>query len=349
MLQGHFIDLTLDINSVSNDNSLYNGWLGIRGLTAPLFFFVSGLIFCYVFLIAESKNKGSERLKKGYFRGVKLLFLGYLLQTKFRDLPLYLNGEINPWVFGFHVLQCIGMCILILNSIFLIHHLLKRRTNSLVLVSIGFISFLLYTWLNQTYFNTYFPQNAHPIVQNMFKGQYSMFSLLKFLPFILFGAALGNFLFNNLTENRFQLFRKLFIIAGLSYFAPWLLLKCIDLTYFFPETEWVLDAGILARTGQAIGVIAIMLLAEPYLMRYLKSWIDIGQYTLPIYFIHVVMLYGGIIGFGIKSFWNKNLTPWESILGALGFIALFYSLSKLIALYYSKWHTKLLTRPSQNN
>ena len=43
MLQGHFIDTLLAIEYRDPDNIAYSTWLYFRGITAPVFFTISGL------------------------------------------------------------------------------------------------------------------------------------------------------------------------------------------------------------------------------------------------------------------------------------------------------------------
>ena len=47
MLQGHFIDGLLDPAFRDKENELFSWWLYFRGITAPVFFTVSGFIVSY--------------------------------------------------------------------------------------------------------------------------------------------------------------------------------------------------------------------------------------------------------------------------------------------------------------
>ncbi|MEM6543164.1 MAG: acyltransferase family protein, partial [Bacteroidota bacterium] len=50
MLQGHFIDGLLDPIFRDPEHLAYSIWLYFRGITAPVFFTVSGFIFTYLLL-----------------------------------------------------------------------------------------------------------------------------------------------------------------------------------------------------------------------------------------------------------------------------------------------------------
>jgi hypothetical protein len=53
-----------------------------------------------------------------------------------------------------------------------------------------------------------------------------------------------------------------------------------------------------------------------------------GQNTLTIYILHVIALYGAVIGIGIKTYYEDKLSTPEAILGAVAFILFFALLSK---------------------
>lgn len=55
----------------------------------------------------------------------------------------------------------------------------------------------------------------------------------------------------------------------------------------------------------------------------MKLFLKIGQNTLSIYIIHVIILYGGLIGFGLSSFLSGKLSPWIGIAGAILFMTVF--------------------------
>lgn len=96
MLQGHFIDNLLAQPYRDKTNSIYNIWEYFRGFTAPTFFTISGLVFSYLLLRAYAKGHDKPRIKKGLFRGLLLLGIGYSLRL---DIFNWLNGGFNNRVF----------------------------------------------------------------------------------------------------------------------------------------------------------------------------------------------------------------------------------------------------------
>ena len=65
MLQGHFIDTLLAIEYRDINNLAFNTWTYFRGITAPVFFTISGLIFTYLLIKAKEKGTLNHRMKKG--------------------------------------------------------------------------------------------------------------------------------------------------------------------------------------------------------------------------------------------------------------------------------------------
>lgn len=64
MLQGHFIDALLEVKFRSTEYTAFNVWSYFRGITAPTFFTISGLIFTYLLIKAKQKAKNYSELKK---------------------------------------------------------------------------------------------------------------------------------------------------------------------------------------------------------------------------------------------------------------------------------------------
>ena len=50
MLQGHFVDTMLAYRYRDLENALYSTWFFMRGMTAPIFFTITGLVFTFLLL-----------------------------------------------------------------------------------------------------------------------------------------------------------------------------------------------------------------------------------------------------------------------------------------------------------
>ena len=82
MLEGHFTGAALANQYRNEDYILYNIWHNLHGLTSPLFFTVTGLVFVYLLTGTNSVEPffQNSRVKKGFNRVSMLLFWGYIIQ-----------------------------------------------------------------------------------------------------------------------------------------------------------------------------------------------------------------------------------------------------------------------------
>jgi surface polysaccharide O-acyltransferase-like enzyme len=123
MLEGHFTGAALANQYRDGSNWIFSFWHNLHGLTSPLFFTTSGLIFAYLLTgtssdIAYLQN---DRVRKGFKRVVELLFWGYIIQLSVFTLgkDLYYGSEWHlDWFYAFHVLQSIGVGIFLLLVLF---------------------------------------------------------------------------------------------------------------------------------------------------------------------------------------------------------------------------------------
>ena len=213
MLEGHFIDDSLMDMYRDLTNPIYATWRSIRGYTAPTFLTVTGIVFVYLLRGNDEKAYFENiRVKKGFKRLVELLFWGYLLQFN-----------------SFHILQCIGIAILIILLIYGIFKLVKVIPLWMYFIPVGLAFFTTEMYLKTIPKDYYLPQGAPTIIQNMFRGEHSMFPLIPWVGYTMFGAAMGTLFYTYKT----QLKRRsspliLSTIGGVFYFLGKDLLISLD-------------------------------------------------------------------------------------------------------------------------
>jgi len=60
-------------------------------------------------------------------------------------------------------------------------------------------------------------------------------------------------------------------------------------------------------------------------------FLKLGQNTFPIYVVHVIILYGGIFGFGLVPYaFSKNLDPYASISISILAMGFFFAMTQYI-------------------
>ena len=351
MLEGHFIEHTFKdfkpmISSIKENGKssslLFDWWYFMKGFTAPMFFVVTGIVFVY--LLAKNEDlslKNNPRIFKGFKRVIELLLWGYLLQLNVRYITNTFHQE-HPWIFAFHVLQSIGVGILFLILIFSLYKILNIGALYLYYFIAGSIIFCFYPYLKSLDEDVFLPTNTPEIIQNIIHGPKSVFAIVPWMAFTLYGGMIGALIIKFQDYVKKYWFAILFILIGLilNIFARdigILLDDILDILHL--EFKLIKNAWLYGRLGQVIMVIGALMIIEISMNFKADLLLKIGQNTLPIYILHVIILYGGIFGFGLNNILKHSLNGTESIIGAIIFILLFVIFIKYInvikRLFYS--------------
>jgi len=329
MLQGHFIDGLLDTAFRDNANASYSLWRYFRGMTAPVFFTVSGFIFTFLLIKSPDVGLDNPRVKKGVKRGIELLCIGYLLRMNLGGL---LVGEIYDSFYLVDVLHCIGFSILGIIGIYLITSKLNRiwlPATFLAITLLLFIAEPLYSkW---TY--TFLPD----AIANYFtKTNGSVFTVFPWFGYATFGA------FVSIIFTKFKNAKHLYTLAistamalGLSliFFSSDLFLAFSRFTGIQLFADIYFNNYLFIRLGDVFIAFAFFMLLRQWLTN--KTLLKIGQSTLSIYVIHFIILYGSFTGLGLYQYFHHSLPPTLVIFGAIAFMiacsfsALLYEKHKL--------------------
>lgn len=315
MLEGHFVDNGLmDIYRDTN-NDIYNAWLFVRGFTSPIFLTITGIVFTYLLIgnnhLEYFKN---NRIKKGYKRVVELLFWGYVVQ-----------------VYAFHVLQCIGIGILSILILYGIYKAVKIIPLWVYFFFAGTIIFSSYIVISSWPKEYYWPESAPIFIQNMFHGKYSVFPILPRMGYTMYGAMIGVILYTYKSKvKEWSFILSVFLIGALLYFFLKDILLILDGIFAHPiyhlyKVDWLYEC-----LGMVLIILSILIAIEKFIGEIKPNlFLKIGQNTLTIYILHMVLLYGSITGFGINRVIHKNLTPWQILPATICFILFF-----VILIYY---------------
>lgn len=325
MLEGHFVDDSLAMVYRDPDSVVYSTWLYIRGFTASTFLTVTGLIFVY--LLLKNRETGyfqNIRIRKGFKRFVELLFWGAVVQF-----------------YAFHVLEAIAFGILSILIIYGIYKLIRVIPLWIYFMVGGLLVFGSYRLVRDQY-------GGHtPIEENLIwgicqilkpgkQGVY-LFPLVPWIGYTLFGAMIGALLHdlkNIVHKWYFPLF--FFAIGGLLYFDPKTILHGIDQLIHGisgAKTQLVYLDWIFIKLGMVIMILGGLIVIDHrfgHLISDKSLFLKVGQNTLTIYVVHMMILYGSLTGIGLNDYFHKNLGPWEVTFGAISFIAFFVILIKYI-------------------
>lgn len=325
MLQGHFIDTLLEVSYRDSNNTAFKIWEYFRGITAPTFFTISGLIFSYLLIKAKRSGTVKSRMQKGLKRGLMLIGIGYMLRVPIFE---WLFGKFSSYFLIVDVLQCIGLSLII---IVIIYKLTFQKTLifSILMLVLGltvFTSEPLYRYLE-------LPEIPKLLSNYVSKANGSVFTIIPWFGYVAFGAFISTLFYRYLERPKF----KMAIVSGFLIFgialifkSSWLFMKL----YYWFDISLFKDVAyynyLFTRLGNVLILFALFYLAENYIKQPLI--LRIGQKTLSIYVIHFIIIYGSFTGIGLHQLIGKNLVPWQAIIGAL----IFLSVVCFISFHYAK-------------
>jgi uncharacterized membrane protein len=313
MLQGHFTDTLLDVAYRDPNNLIYSTWLFMRGLTAPVFFFASGLIFVFLLLRDGRPFRQNERVLKGLRRGLSLIVIGYVLRLHF---PRLLQFKIYNGLFAVDVLHCIGLALLSLLALYWLSQRLQL-SYPLLLGAAGLLFFFFEPTMKSTEWE------ALPLaLRNYFTKDYgSVFTPIPWLGYALLGGVLGAVLHRR-PGLAFGQWLPLLLLAGgflLHAHSSKLLINLYHFTGIHNFYAHAYNNYLLYRLGHVFIAVAAFIWIAQLWKTIPKLLLKIGSETLVIYEVHFILLYSTWFGIGLSRYWYRSLNPWEIFFGAILF------------------------------
>ncbi len=183
MLQGHFIDSMLAPAYRDPSAEWYALWSFMRGMTAPIFFTVTGMVFVFLLLRKNLPFGENPRVKKGIRRGLFLIGIGYLLRLNIWSL---LTGHLDGAFWAVDVLHCIGIALLALIALYALSTSFSWVFPWL-LVGAGISVFLITPNLRLTDWS-FLPL---PLEHYFTRAHGSVFTPLPWVGYAFFGGSLG--------------------------------------------------------------------------------------------------------------------------------------------------------------
>ena len=375
MLEGHFTGAALANQYRDGSNWIFSFWHNLHGLTSPLFFTTSGLIFAYLLTgtssdIAYLQN---DRVRKGFKRVLELLFWGYAIQLSFHTIgkDIYYASEWHlDWFYAFHVLQSIGVGIFLLLVLFGLKKLINLGAMHWYYLISALVILIAYAYLKD-YIQTdeasvakgnaprYWPHGFPKVIQNMFYGPFSDFSILRYSSYVLLGGVIGSLVRTYEKHSKKAWFGLSFVVLGLCFnlfIQPVLhiLDGAIESTGIIGHSVLELDTTHFVRFGQVLMFLGALMFLDSRVNINFTRFLKMGQNTFPIYIIHVIILYGGIFGFGLVPYaFNRSLDPYSSAgisaLAVFFFFLMTQYIEPLEAFYHRILVALKIRRPRSNS
>ncbi|MFT6138498.1 MAG: putative membrane protein [Salibacteraceae bacterium] len=325
MLEGHFVDDSLVLSARDPENPIYAIWHFIRSFTAPIFLTVTGIIFVYLLLQKREESWIKNiRIKKGFKRVLELFFWGYMVQ----------------W-YAFHVLECIAVGIFSILIIYGIYKIIKVIPLWIYFFLAGVTLFVLYPFVQELPLQMSWAENIWYSVLNIVNTECVpsiQFPTVPFVAYTMFGAMIGALLHDFHSHVKKLYFPLIFTIVGAAFFFfSTNILDFIQLVFTSLFDSYNYNLVELNWQFQRIGMVIMELSVLMYIdnlwghkINGNNLFLKIGQNTLTVYILHMVLLYGSISGIGLGKTFHEALSPWQVAFGAAGFVLFFVIIIKYL-------------------
>lgn len=332
MVQGHTIDAFLSDEFRTSDSLIYNLWVTVRGFTAPIFMISSGVAFSYLFSLSGKPFHENPRVEKGIHRFLILVLIGYLLRFPTHRVVEFSVVSTEQWLTFFQVdaLHLIGTGILFL--IFLSY--LSEKFNLNVYLTYSFASFFFFFMWNFTEQINWANFLPIPFAAWFYHRTGSLFPIFPWTGYVIAGGILGTYIAKNPGVFRTKKFIFKLSSIGLLFLIMALTSLFIQ-NYFIGYKFYITDnffviflrLGVVLLLNSLMATIALFVNDIPEIIK------QVGRYTLLIYAVHVIILYGSAWIPGFYMFWPKSLNLTASILAALSLILLMILMVHLLEKY----------------
>ena len=305
MLQGHFINGLLADRYRDENNFIYWLWHYCTGITAPVFFTVSGFIFTFLLVKESDATKvgwNNPRVKKGIRRGLMLIGIAYFLRMSFQSVD---------------VLHCIGLSLLLLIATYLLSYNRKSWVMPTILLTTTLLAFTFEPFYKDLRFDSL----PLPIANYLTRAHGSFFPIFPWFGYVSFGGFMGH-LFQRY-KNHPHLYRNaILLFLSVGAFLLWGFHFMIEQLFYInhsPFFEQLMQDFAYLRLGNVLLVFGFFALMRNVITSQLIK--TIGQNTLSIYVIHCFIIYGSITSHGLIQHFGGQLKPYHVVLGAPAFIA----------------------------
>ena len=313
MLQGHFIGGLLAERYRDDNNPFFYLWHYCTGITAPVFFTVSGFIFTFLLVKESDATKvgwHNPRVLKGIRRGLMLIGIAYLLRMSFQSVD---------------VLHCIGLSLLLLIATYLVSY--NRNKNLMPALLLG-TTLLAFTF-EPFYKNLTFSSLPLPIANYLTRAHGSFFPIFPWFGYVSFGGFMG-YLFQRYKAHPHLYRNAIIIFFCAGAFFLWGSHFLNEQLYYLTHAKFferMMEDFLYLRLGNVLLIFGFFALMRNVITSSLIK--KIGQNTLSIYVIHCFIVYGSITAHGLIQHFGGQLSPYVVIPGAIAFIAVCVALSFL--------------------
>lgn len=332
MVEGHTVDAFLS-DAFRNPNSAsFNLWLTIRGFTAPIFMFTSGVAFTYLLRLNKEPFFQNPRVKKGFFRFITLILIAYLLRYPTYTFFNFSVVTRDQWMTFFTVdaLHLIGFGLFFI--LILAFAAEKLKLNDWIVFAIGALFFfLMFSVTEKIIWTNFLPI---PFAAYFYHGTGSLFPFFPWAGYVICGAILGSYLAHNPNSFGTKKFSLQLFAAGASILVVAAGIEIVENIFYSGKTFCTDNLYVITfRLGGVLILNSIM----SFISLRIKTLPDlvkqVGRHTLLIYAVHVIIIYGSAWIPGFDMILHKKMNVIESSLAAILMIVLMMWMVVLIEKY----------------
>ncbi len=345
MIEGHTIDVFLADKYRMSGSVFYQFWYAMRGFTAPIFMFTAGVVFTYLLNKNGLPFNRNPRVKKGIKRFAALVLLGYLLRFPTINIFKLASLSESKWQNFFLVdaLHLIGFGLL---TIILLSYFVEKF-GILPIPVFVFSSIILLVFSPVTTIITFNKFLPLPIAAYFNSQTGSFFPLFPWLGFVTSGAVLGLFIAKNKAILSELKFLKYLLIYAASIFFISVIIKNIS-----PHLSVIINSEKplemaefdLFRLSVVLFLTSAVFIISHLVKNIPAGILKFGRYSLTIYVVHLIILYGSVISLGINNVYSHQSSVAVSIIAAVIMIIAMGKISFWLDKFKLKGNLKLSYR-----
>ncbi len=293
MIQGHTMYTMVDHQFIDVQSFPWSWWNFLRGLTAPIFLFVSGAVHVFAMKRSQNGSISKETLKKR-LQWIAIIFIcGYLLvfpASRLIDLP-YLDISIWRQFLQFNILQLTPFTLLFVLALSYITHSVKAL--GIISGISALIIFISTPYIQNIDVFAFLPETFGAMIS--YKHG-SLFPIFPFSGFMLGGVAFGAWLHSLHQEKRSVFFNKhVFLLSILVIGIALIAMYWTNLWMPRPvhnDAMMTNPAFMFVRIGIILFLFGICQRFVNLFDSYKYHFVFFSSKSLHIYVIHLILLYG---------------------------------------------------------
>jgi uncharacterized membrane protein len=334
MLYGHTVSALLAPDY--QHGTWFDLWQFQRGLTSSLFLLLSG----FAFSVATSRHWGShQRVSPAVFRRARrfglFILLGYALHFPVPSIRMLPAATADQWrsFLAVDVLQLIGVTFLGVQGLVLL-----TRSRRVFTIAAFVLALAILAWTHTVWAVDWSRLIPPALAAYLSQASGSLFPLFPWATYVLFGAGLGQIYVGWGAAHLSRYAAFVLLVPGAAMLMwGWALLSTDGASW--SSDPWnFMPIQVPIRIGTCLIILAAIAVASKRLSHLPRLFAAVAQETLPIYFVHLCIVYGSIWNSGLAQAFGAVLNPVETLAMVLLLLAAMAALG-----WY--WHWVKHARP----